>query len=138
MYPDVKNTKLVGSYEPLAFAGGGYVWDEVLEYRVWCHPQNGAKNLMDGEEYYYSFESYAEAELFYKMTKGAESPLALILQNEYIDEPELGRYIHVKEQRITEWPVAFLSRPQRTESTIPDFMSPHAPINKLDILRGIA
>lgn len=138
MYPEVKNPELVGSYESLAFAGGGYVWDEVLEYRVWCYPKNGAENLMDGEEYYYPFESYDEAEMFYQSTNGAQSPLALILQNEYIDEPEFGRYIHVKEQRITEWPVVFLYRPQRTENTIPNFMSPHVPINKLDILRGIA
>ncbi len=63
--------------------------------------------------------------------------MALILQKEYIDEPEPGKYIHVKEERITEWPIAFLSRPRRNENTIPDFMSPNAPSNKLDIIRGL-
>ena len=75
---------------------------------------------------------------FSKETKGAESPLALVLQKEYIDEPENGNYIHVKEKRVTEWPVEFLTRPRRTETTIPDFISPGAPSNRLDILRGIA
>ena len=60
------------------------------------------------------------------------------LQEEYIDEPEPGKYIHVKEQRLTEWPVEFLSRPRRTAKTITDFLSPDAPGNRLEILRGLA
>jgi hypothetical protein len=64
--------------------------------------------------------------------------LALVLQREYISEPEPGHYIHMKEERITEWPVTFLSWPRRTESTIPDFLSPDAPSSRLDILRGLA
>jgi hypothetical protein len=44
----------------------------------------------------------------------------------------------MKKRRITEWPVDFLSRPRRTRRTIPDFMSPNAPANRLDILRGLA
>jgi hypothetical protein len=53
-------------------------------------------------------------------------------------EPEPGQYRHVKEPRITEWPVAFLRRPRRTPNTIPDFLAPNAPPNRLDILRGLA
>ncbi len=45
---------------------------------------------------------------------------------------------HVKEVRITEWPVEFLRYPRRTAKTIPDFLSPNAPSNRLDILRGLA
>lgn len=131
MYPKVLNIGMVGNYPALTKAGGGYVWDEVLEYRVWCHPQNG-------DDYFYVFSNYEEALEFSQINQGAEEPLALVLQREYIDEPELGKYIHVKEERITEWPVEFLSRPSRTENTIPDFMSPDAPPNKLDILRGTA
>lgn len=33
-YPEVKNKDLVGTYPASAKSGGGYVWDEVLEYRV--------------------------------------------------------------------------------------------------------
>ncbi len=40
-YPFVKDVDLVGSYPALVNSGGGYVWDEVLEYRVWCHPHDG-------------------------------------------------------------------------------------------------
>ena len=137
-YPNVKDPDLIGSYSALTKAGGGYVWDDVLEYRVWCHPHDGALDLEDGNDYYYSFATYEEALAFSEATQGAEAPLALILQEEYIDEPSPGEYIHVKEQRLTEWPVAFLSRPRRTQNTIPDFLSPDAPKNRLDILRGLA
>ena len=129
---------MVGKYDAAAKAGGGYVWDAVLEYRVWCYPRDGAEDLDDGSDYYYAFASYREAESFAENTAGAQAPLALILQQEYIDEPEPGRYVHVREQRITEWPVEFLSRPRRGANTIPDFMAPDAPANRLDILRGNA
>lgn len=77
-----------------------------------------------------------EAVEFSKSIKGAEQPVALIRQVEYIDEPKPGEYRHVKEPRVTEWPVEFLRRPQRTPITIPDFLAPDAPANRLEILRG--
>lgn len=134
----VLDASLVGTYPASAKAGGGYVWDAVLEYRVWCHPERGAPDLADGSDYYYPFETVEEALVFSQETPGAEEPLALIVQEEYIDEPETGTYVHVKERRVTEWPVEFLSRPRRTSRTIPDFMAPDAPANRLDILRGLA
>jgi hypothetical protein len=137
-YPEVKDPNLVGTYPALSKAGGGYVWDAVLEYRVWCHPQPGTPEFEDGGDFYYVFENYEEALNFSNSTQGAEEPLALVLQEEYIDEPEAGNYIHIKEQRITEWPVVFLKRPRRTKNTIPDFLSPNAPSNRLEILRGLA
>lgn len=137
-YPDVLDPGAVGQYPASAGSGGGYVWDEVLEYRVWCHPERGAPDEADGSDYYYAFRSYPEALEFSEHTSGAEEPLALILQREYISEPQPGVYVHVKEPRMTEWPVAFLSRPRRTPDTIPNFLSPSAPDNRLDILRGTA
>jgi putative acetyltransferase len=137
-YPDVADPQLVGTYPALAKAGGGYVWDDVLEYRVWCHPGRGASGAEDGGDYYRAFASYAEALAFSQNTKGAEAPLALIRQLEYINEPKPGEYSHVKELRIAEWPVEFLRRPRRQPNTIPDFLSPNAPANRLDILRGLA
>jgi hypothetical protein len=137
-YPDAVDPDLVGTYPASAKAGGGYVWDDVLEYRVWCHPERGAPDLDDGNDYYYAFATYAEALACSRDTEGAEEPLALIRQLEYIDEPNPGEYRHVKEERITEWPVEFLRRPRRTQNTIPDFLSPNAPANRLDILRGLA
>ena len=136
-YPAVLDESLVGTYPATAYAGGGYVWDAVLEYRVWCHPEDGAPDEADGSDYYYAFATYEEALAFSQQTEGAEEPLALVLQREYISEEEPEQYVHVKQERITEWPVDFLSRPQRTPSTITDFLSPDAPPNRLDILRGL-
>jgi len=137
-YPDAIDPTQVGEYPALSKAGGGYVWDAVLEYRVWCHPERGTEDHDDGSDYYYPFATYAEALAFSEATAGAEEPLALIRQDEYIDEPTSGEYVHKKEVRITEWPVEFLSRPRRTPSTFPAFLAPDAPANRLEILRGTA
>ena len=136
--PPVEDPDLVGSYSGVAKAGGGFVWDAVLEYRVWCHPERGAPDEDDGSDYFYAFASYEEALECSRATTGAEEPLALVLQDEYIDEPEPGVYVHVEERRVTEWPVEFLRRPRRTPETIPAFLAPDAPSNRLDILRGIS
>jgi len=136
--PSVIDPAKVGEYPASAMAGGGYVWDAVLEYRVWCHPELGAPDLCEGNDYFYAFETYAEALGYAEQNEGCEEPLALILQREYIDEPEPEHYIHIQQERITEWPVEFLKRPKRTENTIPDFLSPDAPPNRLAILRGEA
>lgn len=135
-YPVADDPAKVGSYPAQVFAGGGFVWDAVLEYRVWCHPERGAPDEYDGADYYCAFATHEAALQFAGSTTGAEAPLALVLQREYIDEPEPGQYVHRREERITEWPVAFLSRPRRTDQTIPDFMAPDAPPDRLDILRG--
>ncbi|HEV3191576.1 MAG TPA: hypothetical protein VGY54_13800, partial [Polyangiaceae bacterium] len=119
-YPHVLDPDAVGSYSAAAKAGGGYVWDEVLEYRVWCHPERGAPDEADGNDYYHAFPTCEDAAAFARSTDGAEEPLALVLQREYIDEPEPGQYVHVREERVAEWPVQFLERPRRDASTIPD------------------
>ena len=137
-YPDALAPDAVGSYPARAFAGGGYVWDAVLEYRVWCHPERGAPDEADGADYFRAFATYAEAEAFGRAGPGREEPVALVLQREYIDEPTPGAYRHVAERRVTEWPVSLLERPRRTPRTIPDFLSPDAPANRLAILRGQA
>jgi len=137
-YPDAVDATLVGTYPAVTGSGGGYVWDDVLEYRVWCHPERGAPDEQEGSDYYYPYATYAEALEFAESIIGAEKPLALIRQAEYIAEPEPEKYEHVREERITEWPVEFLRRPRRTVSTIPEFLSPNAPANRLDIIRGFA
>ena len=104
---------------------------------MWCHPHDGAPDIEEGNDYYYAFETYEDALAYARNNKGCEDPLALVLQNEYIDEPEPGQYVHVKEQRLTEWPVEFLRRPRRTDKTISNFLSPDAPANRLDILRAL-
>lgn len=136
--PPASDPEAVGTYPAVVGAGGGYVWDEVLEYRVWCHPERGAPDLHDGNDYYQAFATHEDALEFAEATPGAEEPLALILQREYIDEAEPGQYRHVRAPRLTEWHVEFLSRPRRTAETIPAFLAPDAPANRLDILRGVA
>jgi hypothetical protein len=136
-HPRALDPARVGTYPAAACAGGGYVWDAVLEYRVWCHPERGAPDDFDGNDYFFAFANYPRALACSKNVKGAEEPLALVLQLEYIDEPSPGKYVHVKKRRITEWPVEFLSRPRRTKNTIPDFLLPNAPRNRLAILRGL-
>jgi hypothetical protein len=123
-YPSVKDPSLVGTYPAVVGGGGGYVWDDVLEYRVWCHPHDGAPDTENGDDYYYVFETYEEAQKFSLESAGAEA--------------EPGQFIHKKEQRLTEWSPEFLSRPRRSENTIPDFLAPNAPSNRLDIIRGLA
>ena len=139
-YPTAFDPKRVGTFDAECDAGGGYVWDEVLEYRVWLHPEHGAPDEFKGENYFKAFATYEDALKFYESVDGieggAEQPLALILQKEHLNEPEAGVYEHVKEPRIAEWSVELLRRPKRTENTIPDFLSPDAPENRLDILRG--
>lgn len=137
-YPAVLDPALVGTYSAVAKAGGGYVWDEVLEYRVWCHPAGG------GDDYYYAYASADEAlaceerEARNAEVARVEPPLALILQREYLDEARPGVYTHVKAERVTEWPLALLARPRRSPHTIPDFLAPDAPPNRLEIIRGTA
>ena len=128
----------MGTYAALAKAGGGFVWDAVLEYRVWVHPERTDDDPGDGSDFYRAFATHADALAFAKIQVGAEEPLALVLQEEYIDESEPGEYTHVRERRVTEWPVDFLRRPRRTSETIPRFLAPDAPPNRLDILRGTA
>lgn len=136
-YPKVKDVKKVGSYPVVVKAGGGFVWDAVLEYRVWCHPEKGVPNLHNGSDYFYSFKTYEEAFKYYKENVGSEEPPALILQKEYINEPQPGNYVYVKEQRLTEWAVKFLNRPKRNKNALPTFLAPNDPSNRLDIIRGL-
>jgi hypothetical protein len=135
--PEAEDPERVGEFPATAHAGGGYVWDAVLEYRVWCYPRCGAEDKADGSDYYYAFASFAEAQAFAESAAGAQEPLALVRQGEYIEEEEPDQFVHVRSPRVTEWPVEFLRRPRRTPRTIPDFLAPDAPPNRLDILRGV-
>jgi len=113
-YPIAVDPSKVGKYPALAKSGGGYVYDDVLEYRVWIHP--------DGDDYYHAFLTYEEAKHFSDRTQGAEEPLVLVLQHEYINEPEPGKYEHIKEDRITEWRVEWLEGSKRCPDTITNLL----------------
>jgi len=123
-YPDAVEANLVGT---LPGAGGCRR----------CHPERAAADCENGsDDCYCALATYAEAAAFCENTPGAEKPLALIRQVEYI-EPKSGEYRHMKELRIAEWPVEFLRRPRRTPNTIPEFLSQSASENRVDILRGL-
>ena len=127
-YPKVKDPNLVGTYPSLTYSGAGYVWDAVLEHRVWVHPHRDPEypEDLDGDDYYHAFSTFEAALEFSHKTPGSEEPLALVLQEEHINEPQPGIYVHVRKPRITEWCVEFLNCPPRNQNTIPDFMSAKA------------
>lgn len=121
-FPTAIEPEKVGEYPAATKSGGGFFYDEVLEYRVWCRPWLGAPDEFDGEIYYYAFSTFEEASEFSKTTKGSEEPLVLVRQYEWINEPEKGHYIHNKGERITEWRVEWLEGSKRELSSISEFI----------------
>src|SRR3954469_1757551 len=107
-FPPALHPKRVGEYPAAVKAGSGRFFDEVLEYRVWLSPAKGAQSLADGNDYFFAFASYENALAFSRKTEGAEEPLALIRQYEWIDEPSPGKYEVKRGERLTEWKVAWL------------------------------
>ncbi|AZL50098.1 hypothetical protein LZ639_19380 [Pseudomonas stutzeri] len=91
-----------------------------VPYRVWCHPERGAPDEFEGEDYFYAFATYDEALTFSHATVGTEKPLVLIRQNEWINEPQPGQFIHEKCERIAEWRVEWLPDSKRTPGSIED------------------
>lgn len=116
----------VGEYPALTKSGGGYFYDDVLEYRVWVHPHAGGEDLHDGDDYYYAFATFEDAAECSNETPGAEQPLVLVRQFESINEPTPGVFEHHTEERITEWRVEWLADSKRTAASIPDFLKNHA------------
>ena len=117
-YPVAVDIKKVGEYPALTKSGGGFFYDDVLEYRVWVHTDN--------DDYYKAFATFEEAELYSKKTKRAERPLVLVFQDEHINEPQPGVYEHVTEDRITEWLVEWLADSKRESDSIDKFMGTHS------------
>lgn len=109
---------MVGEYDAMAYAGGGYFYDEVLEYRVWCYPLEGAEDVFEGEDYFYAFPDYEEALEFSKLERGRQNPIALIRQFEWINEYEPGKYRHERGERIAEWDADNLKGRFRTPESI--------------------
>lgn len=104
--PKVLDPARVGTYSPLARAGGGFVFDEVLEYRVWFK--------QDGDSTFRAFATFEEAQAFSKRDlPRIEPPLALVLQREYVDEPEPDKRVLVRHRRVAEWQVTWLGNENR-------------------------
>ena len=125
MLHDNRDTARLGEYPPHACAGGGHVWDEVLEYRVWQHPERGARRLSDDSDYYAAFARYESALAYSQGTEGAEEPLVLVRQRESVNEPTPGEYVWEKTERLTEWKVEWLKGALRGPSSIAEFLAAH-------------
>ena len=122
-YPTAVNPKAVGSYPGSTKSGAGYFYDEVLEYRVWLHPERGAEPLAGDADYFAAFAQFESAEAFARSTPGAESePLVLVRQLEWINEPQPGRFEVERGERITEWRVEWLDS-KRGPTSISDFLA---------------
>jgi len=67
---------------------------KILEYRVWCHPN-------DGDDYYYKFDTYEDALEFSKRPSNdyiAEEPIGVILNKEW--KPGQDKYKKYREVRL--------------------------------------
>ena len=124
-YPLASDPQLVGTYPGLTKSGAGYFYDDVLEYRVWMHPERGAPPLAGNEDYFAAFARYEPAAAFASKTRGAETPLVLVRQKESIDEPARGEFVWVRTERITEWQVEWLPGSHREPDSIERFLRTH-------------
>lgn len=129
-YPKAIDPAMVGEYPALAKSGAGYFFDEVLEYRVWFHGKSGAVDEFEGEDCFYTFETFEEAKTFADDTPGAEHPLALVRQKEWVYEPELGQFVHEKGERIAEWLPEWLERGARQAGDIEKFLQEKSTLDK--------
>ena len=121
-FPVAIDPNRVGTYPPETDSGAGYFYDDVLEYRVWLNPDKGAEPLNGSDDYFVAFAQFEPAQIFSQKTRGAEPPLALVRQREWIDEPKRGNFIPRKSERTTEWQVSWLKDNKRSNTSIEEFM----------------
>jgi hypothetical protein len=129
-YPVAIDPSKVGTYSPDTKSGAGYFYDDVLEYRVWLNPDNGAAPLNGEKDYFAAFAQYERAEAFSKSTAGAEIPIVLVRQREWIDESTPGQFHDEKTERVTEWRVKWLAGNKRGADTIKNFLAHPKPAPK--------
>jgi putative acetyltransferase len=106
-------------------SGAGYFYDDVLEYRVWLHPERGAEKKNGNSDYFVAFAQYEKALAFSQKSKGAEEPLVLIRQLKHINEPQPGIFEVVEGERFTEWQVQWLAGSKRSPGAIEKFLAEH-------------
>ena len=128
-YPLAVAPEMVGTYPADTKSGAGYFYDDVLEYRVWVHPERGGERLNGDLDYFEAFAQWERAEEFSKDHAGAEEPVVLVRQRESINEPHPGQYVWDKSERITEWQVRWLDGSKRTAESIPEFLKHPKPAN---------
>jgi len=69
-----------------------------------------------------AFATFEAADAFSKENGGAEHPLVLVRQREWIDEPEPDKFIPEKGERITEWQPEWLKDDKRMPDSIQKFL----------------
>lgn len=121
-YPLAVDPRRVGLYSAETKSGAGYFYDDVLEYRVWLHPEKGANPENGGRDYFATFAQYERAAAFAAKAKGAEPPLALVRQLEWINEPSPQHYVAEKGERLSEWQVSWLEGSKRSIGSIDEFL----------------
>ena len=124
-YPVAVDLAKVGSYPALVKSGAGYFYDDVLEYRVWLHPEKGAEKKRGGDDYFAAFAQYERAAEYSHQTAGAEEPLVLIRQMKHINEPSPGVFEIVEGERIAEWQVPWLAGTKRMAGSLERFLEEH-------------
>ncbi|MBD2716466.1 hypothetical protein KBK19_15600 [Microvirga sp. STR05] len=115
-FPDAIDSSKIGTYPAGVWSGGGHFYDEVLEYRVWVYSD-------DDGEYFCPFENYKSALRFSKKTIGAKDPDVLILQREYVDEPQEGVFVKITSERVAEWRPEWLQNSKREKGSIDRFIA---------------
>lgn len=108
-YPIACDLDMIGVYPAYVKSGAGYMYADVLEYRVWCHPENGAPDEFDGDDYYQFFAHYEDALFFSNNTQGAEQPVVVVRQCYWAVEQSDGQYVAFKGERLTEWQPQWLT-----------------------------
>ena len=129
-YPVAVDLSKIGTYPPDTKSGAGYFYDDVLEYRVWLHPDHGAALLNGHKDYFVAFAQYEMAEAFSKGTAGSEEPIVLVRQREWIDEPTPGQFHAQRSERIAEWRVKWLAGNKRGADTVSNFLAHPKPAPK--------
>ena len=128
-FPIAIDPSRVGTFPGETKSGAGFFYDEVLEYRVWLHPERGARRLAGDADYYAAFARYESALEYSARTDGAEEPLVLVRQREHVNEPTPGNFIWEKTERLTEWQVEWLKGSLRGPTSIADFLA-NPPVGK--------
>jgi hypothetical protein len=124
-FPLAVDPAQVGTFRGQTKSGAGYFYDEVLEYRVWLHPEHGARRLAGEADYYAAFARYENALEYSRDTSGAEKPLVLVRQRESVNEPAPGTFTWEKTERLTEWQAEWLEGSVRGPHSIADFLAKH-------------
>lgn len=124
-YPVATDVEKVGTYPAMVNSGAGYFYDDVLEYRVWLHPERGAKAIHGDNDYFVSFAQYERALDFSEKSAGAEKPLVLIRQMKHINEPSPGVFEIAEGERIAEWNPEWLAENKREEGSLERFLEEH-------------